>query len=75
MTHLSTPTVTMPLQWVARQQAGADPGIFTYFDDKVTVRMGNAAVNKDRFMDVPIVQIYAVEDYYEGRKPQVPVET
>ena len=57
----------------ARQQAGADLGIFTCFEDRVTDGMRNAAVNTGVFMAVPVVQIYTVEDYFEGRKPAMPV--
>ena len=57
----------------ARQQAGADLGIFTCFDDRVTTRMREAAVSAGRFMDTPRVQIYTVEDYFEGRRPRIPV--
>ena len=56
----------------ARQQAGADMGIFTCFEDRVTPRMRNAAVSAGRFMDVPTVQIYTVDDYFEGRHPKMP---
>ena len=57
----------------ARQQAGADLGIFTCFEDRVTTGMRNAAVNTGKFMDAPVVQIYTVEDYFEGRRPALPV--
>ena len=57
----------------ARQQAGADLGIFTCFDDRVTTRMREAAVSAGRFMDTPRVQIYTVEDYFEGRRPRIPI--
>jgi len=57
----------------ARQQAGADLGIFTCFRDRVTPRMRDAAACTGRFMEVPKVQIYTVEDYFEGRKPALPV--
>ena len=56
----------------ARQQAGADLGIFTCFDDRVTPRMRDAAASAGRFMEVPTVQIYTVEDYFEGRTPALP---
>ena len=56
----------------ARQQAGADLGIFTCFEDRVTANMRNAAVSAGRFMDVPRVQIYTVEDYFENRRPVMP---
>ena len=56
----------------ARQQAGADLGIFTCFEDRVTANMRNAAVSAGRFMDVPRVQIYTVEDYFENRRPEMP---
>ena len=56
----------------ARQQAGADLGVFTCFEDRVTPRMRDAAVSAGRFMDVPTVQIYTIEDYFEGRKPTMP---
>ena len=57
----------------ARQQAGADIGIFTCFEERVTRGMRNAAVHAGRFLDAPVVQIYRVEDYFEGRKPAMPV--
>ena len=56
----------------ARQQAGADLGIFTCFDERVTPRMRDAAASTGRFMEVPTVQIYTVEDYFEGRAPALP---
>ena len=57
----------------ARHQAGADLGIFTCFEDKVTQGMRDAAASTGRFMDVQRVQIYTIEDYFEGRKPEMPV--
>ena len=57
----------------ARQQAKADLGIFTCFEDRVTNGMRDAAVNTGKFMSAPVVQIYTVEDYFEGRKPTLPV--
>ena len=57
----------------ARQQAGTDLGIFTCFEDRVTVNMRNAAVGAGLFMEVPAVQLYTVEDYFEGRKATLPV--
>ena len=56
----------------ARQQAGADLGIFTCFEDRVTSRMRDAAVSAGRFMDVQRVQIYTVDDYFQGRRPMMP---
>jgi hypothetical protein len=56
----------------ARQQAGADLGIFTCFEGRVTSNMCNAAVSAGRFMDVPRVQIYTVEDYFANRRPVMP---
>ena len=57
----------------AREQAKADLGIFTCFADRVTANMRNTATATGRFMDVPRVQIYTVEDYFEGRRPVMPV--
>lgn len=57
----------------ARQQAGADLGIFTCFDDRVTDGMRNAAANAGRFMKAPIIQIYTIEDYFDGIKAEMPV--
>ena len=57
----------------ARSQAGADLGIFTCFENRVTERMRNVAADTARFMDVPVVQIYTIEDYFQGRKPAMPV--
>ena len=56
----------------ARQQAGADLGIFTCFEDRVTPRMRDAAASTGRFMETPVVQIYTIEDYFEGRVPSLP---
>ena len=56
----------------ARQQAGADLGIFTCFDDNVTNGMRDAAASVGRFMDAPILQIYTIEDYFQGRVPSLP---
>ena len=41
----------------ARQQAEADLGIFTCFDDRVTSRMRDGAVSAGRFMETPVVQM------------------
>ena len=57
----------------SRQQAGADLGIFTCFDDRVTDGMKNTAANAGRFMQSPIIQIYTIEDYFDGRRPVMPV--
>ena len=59
----------------ARQQAGADLGIFTCFRDRVTTGMRNAAVNTGQFMGVPVVQIYMVDDYFEGKRPVLAFST
>ena len=56
----------------ARQQAKADLGIFTCFEDRVTSRMKDAAVSAGYFMETPIIQIYTIEDYFTGRKPSIP---
>ena len=57
----------------ARQQAKADLGIFTCFEDRVTANMRNAAVNAGRFMQTPVIQLYTIEDYFEERKPAMPI--
>ncbi len=56
----------------ARQQAGADLGIFTCFERRVTPRMRDAAASAGRFMGVPVRQIYTVEDYFAARRPVLP---
>ena len=56
----------------ARQQAGADIGVFTCFEERVTTNMRNAAASAGRCMNVPTIQIYTIEDYFEGRKPEMP---
>ena len=56
----------------ARQQASADLGIFTCFEGRVTSAMRDAAASAGRFMEVPRVQIYTIEDYFEDRKPLMP---
>ena len=57
----------------ARQQAGADLGVFTCFNDRVTTGMRNTAASTGRFMKYPVAQIYTIEDYFEGCKPQLPL--
>ena len=56
----------------ARQQVGADLGVFTCFEERVTPRMRDAAASAGRFMEVPTIQIYTIEDFFEGRKPEMP---
>ena len=56
----------------AREQSGAQLGIFTCFERKVTRGMRDVAANTGKFMDVQKVQIYTIEDFFEGRKPQMP---
>ena len=46
----------------ARQQAGADLGIFTCFGDRVTQGMRDAAASAGWFMETPVVQIYTIGD-------------
>ena len=57
----------------ARQQAKADLGVFTCFEDRVTPPMRTAAASAGQFMNAPALQIYTVEDYFEGRKPALPL--
>ncbi len=58
----------------ARRQAGAELGVFTCFEDKVTSGMRNAAVNSGQFKDNwPVIQIYTIEDYFLGRLPDLPL--
>ena len=58
----------------ARQQSGADLGIFTCFEDKVTVGMRNTAASMGFFMEkAPVIQIYTVDDYFNNVKPVLPV--
>ena len=58
----------------ARRQAGAELGVFTCFEDKVTSGMRNAAVNSGQFMDKwPVIQIYTIEDYFNKRLPALPL--
>ena len=56
----------------ARQQAGADLSVFTCFEERVTPKMRDAAASVGRFMNVPTIQIYTIEDFFEGRKPKMP---
>lgn len=58
----------------ARRQAGAELGVFTCFEDKVTSGMRNAAVNAGQYLDKwPVIQIYTIEDYFTGRLPELPL--
>ena len=56
----------------ARQQAGVDLAVSTCFKYRVTAHMRDAAASAGRFMGAPTIQIYAVEDCFEGRKPEMP---
>lgn len=57
----------------ARQQANADMGVFTCFEEKVTNGMRDAAVNAGRFQKWSVLQIYTVEVYFAERKPDLPL--
>ena len=58
----------------ARRQAGAELGVFTCFEDRVTSGMRNAAVNTGKYRDQwPLIQIYTIEDYFAGRLPDLPI--
>lgn len=58
----------------ARRQAGAELGVFTCFEDKVTGGMRDAAVNAGKYLDKwPVIQIYTIEDYFAGRLPDLPM--
>ena len=58
----------------ARRQAGAELGVFTCFEDKVTSGMRNAAVNTGRFLDQwPVIQIYTIENCFDRRLPDLPM--
>ena len=56
----------------ARQRVKADIGIYTYFEERVTTDMRNAAASTGQFMGVQTVQIYTIEDYLAGLKPTMP---
>ena len=56
----------------SRRQAGADLGIFTCFEERVTQGMRDSAASTGKFMDVQKIQIYTVEDYFAGRVPKMP---
>ncbi len=56
----------------ARQQAKADLGVFVCFENRVTTSMRNAAASAGQFMNVPVVQIYTIEDYFDGKQPVLP---
>ena len=57
----------------ARQQAGADFGVFVCFADKVTTGMKNAAASTGQFMSCSVVQIYTIEDYFANKQPVLPI--
>ena len=58
----------------ARQQAGADLGIFTCFEERVTTKMREAAASTGKYDGKwPVVQIYTVDDFFAGRQPQLPI--
>ena len=58
----------------ARRQAGAELGVFTCFEDRVTRGMRDAAANAGLYMDRwPAIQIYTIEDYFANRLPDLPV--
>ena len=57
----------------ARRQVGADLGIFTCFQGRVTNGMRDAAANAGRYQQWPTIQIYTVEDFFANRKPDLPI--
>ena len=57
----------------ARRQVRADMGVFTCFERRVTQGILDTAASMGRFLDVPRVQIYTPEDYFEGRQPRMPL--
>ena len=56
----------------ARQQAEADMGIFTCFGDRVTLRMRDTAASTGQFRGAPVIQIYTVDDWFDGKSPVFP---
>lgn len=56
----------------ARQEAEAHMGIFTCFEKRVTQRMRDAAASTGRFRDAPVIQIYTVDDWFNGKTPEFP---
>ncbi len=69
----STPTHVQAFN-EARRQAGAQLGVFTCFEERVTAGMRNAAVNAGQYLDKwPVIQIYTIEDYFAGRLPNLPL--
>ena len=56
----------------ARQQAEADMGIFTCFGDRVTPRMRDTAASTGQFRGAPVIQIYTVDDWFNGKVPVFP---
>ena len=57
----------------ARQQAGADLGTFTCFENRVMQNIKDAAASTGRFMNVPKVQICTIDDCFADRRPKMPV--
>ena len=57
----------------ARQQANADMGVFTCFEERVTHGMRDVAANAGMFLNWPVLQIYTIEDYFGNRKPNLPL--
>ncbi len=42
------------------------------FEKRVTPRMRDAAASARRFLQAPVIRIYTVEDYFNGRVPVMP---
>ena len=57
----------------ARQQVNADLGVFTCFEDRVTQGMRDTAASAGKYKSVPCVQIYTIEDYFAGRRVEIPL--
>ncbi len=57
----------------ARQQVNADLGVFTCFEDRVTQGMRDTAASAGKYKGAPCVQIYTVEDYFAGRRVEIPL--
>ena len=57
----------------ARQKANADSAIFTCLDKRVTADMKNAVASAGRFMNLPVVQLHTIEDYFAERRTAMPI--
>ena len=56
-----------------RQKINADSAIFACLDKHVTADVKNAMASAGRFMNLPVVQLLTIVDYFAERRTAMPI--